>query len=189
MALRAPLFVRCLVSPIGTALPAPASLRRPSLAGADSRASLIGILNGEGKSKSKSESKSGMVYWMIKLLRVAKPRLTNWIPCLIDEAGTVKGVGMERTQYAKARLLANIITVVGWLYLFIGVAGFIFSYFNDMLGFNFLPTMSAAIVGVLALAVAQLINAAVDTADNSHAILAELRKLSDASRGTSERGD
>ena len=96
---------------------------------------------------------------------------------------------MEGTRYARARLLANIITVAGWLYFFIGVAGLIFSYFNDMLGFNFLPTMSAVIVGVLALAVAQFINATVDTADNSHTILAELRKLSNSSRGTTGDGN
>ena len=95
---------------------------------------------------------------------------------------------MERTQYARARLLANIITVAGWLYFFMGVAGFIFSYFNEMLGFNFLPTLSAIIVGVLALAVAQLINATVDTADNSLEILAELRKLNDSLRSTSSNG-
>lgn len=95
---------------------------------------------------------------------------------------------MERTQYARARLLANIITVVGWLYLFIGVAGFIFSYFNEMLGFNFLPSLSAIIVGVLALAVAQIINATVDTADNSREILAELRKRNDSSSGMSAAG-
>ena len=96
---------------------------------------------------------------------------------------------MEGTRYARARLLANIITVAGWLYFFIGVAGLIFSYFNDMLGFNFLPTMSAVIVGVLALAVAQLINATVDTADNSHTILAELCKRSDSSSGTTGDGN
>jgi O-antigen ligase len=104
---------------------------------------------------------------------------------LINEAGIVQGAGMERTQYARARLLANIITVAGWLYLFMGVAGFIFSYFNEMLDFNFLPTLSAIIVGVLALAIAQLINATVDTADNSLEILAELRKLNDSLRSTS----
>ena len=48
-----------------------------------------------------------------------------------------------------------------------------------MLSYNFLPTMSGIIVGVLALAVAQLISAAVDAADNSREILAELRKRND----------
>ena len=95
---------------------------------------------------------------------------------------------MERTQYARARLLANIITVAAWLYLFMGVAGFIFSYFDEMLGFNFLPTLSAIVVAVLALAVAQLINSTVDTADNSLEILAELRKLNDSLRSTSSNG-
>jgi hypothetical protein len=71
------------------------------------------------------------------------------------------------------------------LYVFMGVAGFIFSYFNEMLDFNFLPTLFAIIVGVLALAIAQLINATVDTADNSREILAELRKRNDSLRSTS----
>jgi O-antigen ligase len=87
-----------------------------------------------------------------------------------------------------AMLLANIIAVAGWLYLFIGFAGFIFSYFNEMLDFNFLPTLFAIIVGVLTLAVAQLINPTVDTADNSLEILAELRKLNDSLRSTSSSG-
>lgn len=86
---------------------------------------------------------------------------------------------MEKTQYATARLFARVITVIGWLYIGLGIFAIISSYFNDMLGFNFLPTMSGIILGVLALAVAQLISAAVDVADNSREILAELRKLSD----------
>jgi hypothetical protein len=83
---------------------------------------------------------------------------------------------MDRTRYATARIFATIITGIGWLYLVVGAVGFIFSYFNDMLSYNFLPTVSGAILGVLALAAGQLINATVDTADNSHEILAELRK-------------
>ena len=87
---------------------------------------------------------------------------------------------MERTQYARARLLSAVITVVGWLYLIAGAGGFIMSYFNEMLSYNFLPTISGIILGVLALAAAQLINATVDTADNSREILAELRKRNDS---------
>ena len=87
---------------------------------------------------------------------------------------------MEKTHYARARLFANVITVIGWLYLIAGVLGLISSYFNDMLSYNFLPTMSGIILGVLALAVAQLISAAVDAADNSREILAELRKCNDS---------
>lgn len=87
---------------------------------------------------------------------------------------------MERTRYARARLLATVITGVGWLYLVAGAVGFILSYFQDMLSYNFLPTISGVILGVLALAAAQLINATVDTADNSREILAELRKRNDS---------
>ena len=87
---------------------------------------------------------------------------------------------MEKTKYARARLLNSIITGGGWLYLVAGVVGFILSYFQDMLSFNFLPTISAMMLGILALAVAQLIKAAVDAADNSYEILAELRKRNDS---------
>ena len=87
---------------------------------------------------------------------------------------------MEKTRYAKVRVLANVLTALGWLYIVLGAGGFVISYFNDMLGDNLLPTMSGIILGVLALAVAQLITAVADMADNSREILAELRKRSDS---------
>ncbi len=46
------LFVRCLVSPIGTALPALGLTEMVFLTISDSRASLLGIFKGEVKSKS-----------------------------------------------------------------------------------------------------------------------------------------
>ncbi len=87
---------------------------------------------------------------------------------------------MEGTRYAKARLVANISTFLGWLWIVVGALGFVLSYFNDSLSLNFQVTTSAIVLGVLALAGAQLINATVDMADNSHEILAELRKLNES---------
>jgi hypothetical protein len=87
---------------------------------------------------------------------------------------------MERTRYARAKLVANISTLLGWLWIVIGALGFVLSYFNDSLSLNFPVTTSTIVLGVLALAGAQLINATVDLADNSHEILAELRKLNES---------
>jgi hypothetical protein len=69
---------------------------------------------------------------------------------------------MERTRYARAKLVANISTLFGWLWIVIGALGFVLSYFNDSLSLNFQVTTSTIVLGVLALAGAQLINAAVD---------------------------
>lgn len=87
---------------------------------------------------------------------------------------------MEKTRYTRVRILANFISIIGWIYIVLGAVGFILAFFDDMLSHNFLPTMSGIILGVLALAGAQLINAVADMAVNSQEILAELRKRSNS---------
>jgi hypothetical protein len=79
------------------------------------------------------------------------------------------------TRYGTARVLASFLEVIGWIVIVLGCLGSIMATINFGL-WGSLAGIGAVFSGLIIIVFAQVLKATVDTADNTRAMLAEMRR-------------